>query len=105
MPQIVNLFVQKVLRLVKEFFGANEFEYGIVNLTPADNDKTIFVGTSKEVRRVWFSMTPTSPPEVDEYGHIHGACYVSEAILVPNGFEFTVRLESPCSINWFAIEG
>lgn len=101
MPSMINNFVQKVLRLVREFFIAEQFEYGVFELTPADNNKIINVPATNEVLRVWFSIQKHDHPYHDQHA---GVCKVSDATIVPNGFQFQVDLECPCRISWFAIE-
>lgn len=104
MPRIVNNFVNKVLQLVREFFQAQHYEYGVLNLSPFDNGKTIFVRTSGDVLKVWFSLTPqTDSPDL--YVPPPGSkCFITEAQPAPGGFVFQVNLSDHCRVSWFAIE-
>jgi hypothetical protein len=101
MPAIINYFVQKVLTLVREFFQAERFEYGVFELTPADNGRIITVPTTTDTLRVWFSVQKHDHPYHDHYAH---SCKVSDAVIVPGGFQFHVETDCPCRVSWFAIE-
>lgn len=102
MPQIINHFIQRVLRFVKEFFQSDTFEYGIIDLTPSDNNRDIFVPASADVQRCWISLTPMFHPYLDSIPG--GLCYVSEVTPVPGGFQFRVALTCDCRVSWFVIE-
>lgn len=103
MPQIINNFIVKVLRLVTEFFQAELFEYGIIDVTKKMNNKTIFVGTQNDVLRVWFSLQKSDDPYMEVMGH-DSKCFVGEPRIVPGGFEFEVMAEAHCRVSWFAVE-
>jgi hypothetical protein len=106
MPQIINNFIVKVLRLVREFFQAELYEYGFLNLNHNDSGKVIFVPTQNDVLRVWFSYQGhiVNPYMDEDVTAAH--CFVSEAVPVPGGFQFQVIMhgEGECRISWFAIE-
>jgi hypothetical protein len=102
MPQIINNFVYRVLKLVEEFFQADSFEYGSLDLTPADNYRQIPITVSGSVKKVWFSLTPYN----DVYSGdniLPTQCYISESQITPSGFQFRVNLCCSCKVNWFAI--
>ena len=105
MPGISNNFVTKVMRLVKELFVSDRFEYGTLDVTPADNDRVITIETTARVKRAWLSMTPLSNPYTED--HMGAApthyCFASECIPVPSGFQFKVQVHGECRVGWFAI--
>ena len=101
MPSVMNNVVNKVLNVVKEFFFAEAFQYGVLNLTPQDNGQDINVRCYGNAVKVWFSLTPHGHPYNDLPP---GECYISEAHVTPRGFKFRVNLSVPCRVDWFVIE-
>ena len=101
MPSLTNTFLVRVMRLVRELFQAERFEYGIVNLTSADNDRVITIDVGDDVRRVWTSIQEHVHPYNEQ--HANDMCFVSEATPVPNGFQITVKVHGACRLGWFAI--
>lgn len=102
MPGISNNFVTKVMRLVRELFVSDRFEYGILDVNVADNGRVITVETNARVKRAWLSMTPLSHPYNEEHMDSH-LCFASECVVVPSGFQFKVQVHGECRIGWFAI--
>src|SRR5579859_3631728 len=115
---IIN-FVKKTLRLLAKLFNIKIFEYGTISLTPAINDKAIFVSTSADVLYVWFYLQPIHNPYLGSYEESQNIsmwhsrkvletfgvldpslCYISEATPVPGGFEFKVNIITDCQLNW-----
>lgn len=102
MPVIVNNFITKVLNFIREFFLAELFEIGYIDVAPASDPQTFFIPTQCDVLRVWISLTGYFDPYNEQFGHLK-TCFVSEAVPVPGGFQFQAIVNGNCRINWFAI--
>ncbi len=103
MPQTTNNLVNRIVKLIRDIFNANRYEYGTLAISHANNDKLVTVRTEADVLRVWFSVQPSSNPYNGEMND--GLCYVSEAVVVPGGFQFKFRVSGECNLSWFAVEG
>jgi len=101
MPGITNNFVARIVKLVRDFFGASHYQYGTLDISMVDNDSTMFIETELNVLRVWFSIIPHVHPYNENMGEV---CYISEAVVVPGGFQFKVQVHNDCRLSWFAIE-
>ena len=102
-------FLLKVLGLFGFISPVNAFDYGEVNVSWLQNDQMIFVPIDKDVDvlSVWLSMTVVTNPYTDSFEPIVLTLdnYVSEAISVPGGFQFKVKLvpESTAAVGWFVL--
>lgn len=73
-------------------------ETGEIALSP--HDIAVKVPVYGDIQKVWLSITSKH----NIYNEHFSRNYVSDVIILPDGFQFKVQVHSHCKVNWLIVK-